>query len=448
MKWPNDFVNKVICGDALSVLKTLPSESVNMAITSPPYWGLRDYGIEQIFGGDKDCEHEWNSEIIIRKRGIAGCGNTGNHSKVIPGQGTYQRRGSYCRKCGAWKGQLGLEPTPERYIEHMTIVFHELKRVLKKEGTFWLNIGDTYSASSTHASKSGATYYDGISGSYGKDSGRNIRSEYKRFQDGLPQKCLCMIPERLAWSLIQDGWILRNKGVWYKPNGMPSSVGDRFTNKWEYLFMFSKSKKYYFDLDAVRKPHLDSSYQRINQNQGNPKWDGNRNRGHPTGQDTLNPKQFLHPNGKNPGDVFIINTQPFPEAHFAVFPPKLVETPIKACCPKEVCEKCGKARERIVESYSIPTRPAKHSKDKNNNIYSTKRERTMPISIKTIGWTKCDCNTDFKPGIVLDPFIGAGTTGFVAKKLGRDFIGIELNPEYAEMARKRIFGSLFKELKT
>jgi len=438
MKWPNDFVNKVICGDALSVLKTFPSESVDMAITSPPYWGLRDYGIKQIFGGDKDCGHEWNAQPGRKLRGT----DSSSRKEVYPD--IHLPDSNICRKCGAWKGQLGLEPTPEMYIEHMTIVFHELKRVLKKEGTFWLNIGDTYGGSNSRASHGGRAGF-----------GTKREGVFKR---GMA-KCLMMIPERLAWSLIQDGWILRNKGVWYKPNGMPSSVGDRFTNKWEYLFMFSKSKKYYFDLDAVRKPHLDSSYQRINQNQGNPKWDGNRNRGHPTGQDTLNPKQFLHPNGKNPGDVFIINTQPFPEAHFAVFPPKLVETPIKACCPKEVCEKCGKARERITENKSgfdklgnclqCGQPKSKHHQGKKSALYSEDNQGYIPCGhYKTIGWTKCGCNANFKPGIVLDPFIGAGTTGFMAKKLGKDFIGIELNPKYAEMARKRIFGSLFKELKT
>lgn len=347
-----------------------------------------------------------------------------------------EMRQGYCKKCGAWKGQLGLEPIPEMYIEHMTIVFHELKRVLKKEGTFWLNIGDTYG---------------GGSGCYSPHQGELGASKayIKTRGAGMP-KCLCMIPERLAWSLIQDGWILRNKGVWYKPNGMPSSVGDRFTNKWEYLFMFSKSKKYYFDLDAVRKEFLSSdiTYQAINTKQKIYAVSNKLNRG--GGNQKL---------GKNPGDVFIINTQPFPEAHFAVFPPKLVETPIKACCPKEVCEKCDKARERITENQSgfdkfgnclqCGQPKSKHHQGKKSALYSEDNQGYIPCGhYKTIGWTKCDCNTSFKPGIVLDPFIGAGTTGFMAKKLGRDFIGIELNPEYAEMARKRIFGSLFKETRT
>jgi len=435
--------NQVIQGDCLQVMRDMESESIDMAITSPPYWGLRDYDLG--------------------------------------------------------KNQLGLEPTPEMYIEHMTEIFHELKRVLKKKGTFWLNMGDTYSA--TRWSDTPST--TGISG---KQSDVVLQKE-----TNLPKKCLCMIPERLAWSLIQDGWILRNKGIWHKPNPMPSSVKDRFNNTWEYLFMFSKSQRYYFDLDAVKEPHATVDKFRGN---GNPEYRA----------DHFNHNEL----GKNPGDLFEINTQPFPEAHFAVFPPKLIEKPIKACCPKEVCKKCGKARERIIEreEYVQPekditgkykTSPVnspgarKHylsEQRKYNpnqqvianfikqNITNTNKldkifgkhtwrhwirtdesgaclpspeqynqlkkilslsgihDKEMLTTVKVLiddkgmgknatGWTKCDCNAGFEPGIVLDPFIGSGTTGFMAKKLGKNFIGIELNPEYAEMAKKRIFGTLF-----
>jgi len=186
----------------------------------------------------------------------------------------------------------------------------------------------------------------------------------------LPQKCLCMIPERLAWSLIQNGWILRNKIIWYKPNAMPSSVKDRFSNRWEYLFMLSKSRKYYFDLDAVRESHKEISIQRNRYDLAEyPEKKAARNRQFKAGD-------FLHELGKNPGDVFEITTQPFPEAHFAVFPEKLCEKPIKAGCPED--------------------------------------------------------------GIVLDPFCGAGTTCFVARDLRRRFIGIDIKKEYCQMAEKRL----------
>jgi len=358
MKWPDDFVNKIICGDCLGVMKEIPDESIDMAITSPPYWGLRDYGIEQIFGGNKDCRHEWSREKGRKLRGT----DVGKRKEVYPT--IHLPDTNLCLKCGAWKGQLGLEPTPEMYIEHMTQIFHEVKRILKKTGTFWLNISDTYS---THTSKR--------SGQFGKDIKNGFDDIYRQKRIlPLQEKCLCMIPERLAWSLIQDGWTLRNKIIWHKPNGMPSSAKDRFTNKWEYIFMFSKSRKYCFDLDAIREPYIEPLNRWGGDKlvaKGKSTWDEG------TGQKTYRDRN-MRPNlkGKNPGDVWSITTQPFPEAHFAVYPEKLLEKPIKAGCPQG--------------------------------------------------------------GIVLDPFIGSGTTGLMAIKLGRNFIGIELNPEYIKIAKKRL----------
>ena len=191
MNWPEDFINQIICGDNLSVMKKMPHGSVDMVITSPPYWGLRDYGI----GPD----------------------------------------------------QLGLEPTPEMYIEHLTEIFNEVKRILKKGGTFWLNIGDTY-----FNDNRGGLRPPGNLGNDGRYDG-----SIKLKVENLQSKCLCMIPERLAWSLIQDGWILRNKIIWHKKNSMPSSVIDRFNNTYEFVYMFSRSQRYYFDLDAVRKPYTE-----------------------------------------------------------------------------------------------------------------------------------------------------------------------------------------------
>lgn len=305
-------VDYIYTGDALSVLRTFPDECVQMIMTSPPYWGLRDYGVEQIFGGD-NCEHEWKQDI-------------------------HQKQGNFCQKCGAWKGQLGLEPTPEMYIEHMVEIFSELQRVLKNDGTLWLNMGDTYSDS----------------------------------------KCLTMIPERLAWSLIQNGWILRNKIIWHKPNAAPESVLDRFSNKWEYLFMFSKSRRYYFNLDAVRIPHKLQSIERYKRS-----YMGNHSKNKYTKISFKTPdsNRELNPLGKNPGDVFEISIQSSPETNFATFPQALCERPIKAG------SKIG--------------------------------------------------------DVVLDPFCGTGTTLLVAKRHGREAVGIEINKEYVDIANKRIFGSLF-----
>ena len=308
MNWPDDFINKIICGDCLSVTKEMPDECIDMVITSPPYWGLRDYGI----GPD----------------------------------------------------QLGLEPTPEFYIEHLTKIFNEAKRVLKKEGTLWLNIGDTYSANRTYQ----------IGQSITVDS---IAHQGMKIPDGIQAKCLLMIPERLAWSLIQNGWILRNKNIWHKRNAMPSSVTDRFSNKYEFVYMFSKSQRYYFDLDAVREPHKASSIQRDKQGYRSSPMKGRYKIPWEKRQGTEN-QEFNNPKGKNPGDVWIITTQPCPfkDVHFATFPEKL--------CKKAI----------------IPGSP--------------------------------------EGGIVLDPFCGVGTALYVAKELKRRYIGIDIKKEYCKLAEKRL----------
>lgn len=431
MNWPQEFVNKIICGGCLSVMEDIPNNSIDMAMTSPPYWGLRDYGIEQIFGGDKDCEHKWGERIIRRTFGNVGVHPNVGNQKIDAMKG-HENKGQFCLACDAWRGQIGLEPTPEMYIDHLVQIFNELKRILKREGTLWLNMGDTYS--STRWSDSPST--TGIS--------KKHCDVVLHKQHDLPSKCLCMIPERLSWSLIQNGWILRNKNIWHKRNAMPSSVKDRFNNRWEYLFMFTKNNKtilwhndktkewvkkrplgvkgiegedwewrevgivngnvfnvrvrdaekdrflekatekekkdygksrlkkislwdgftYYFDLDAVRDPHIhDPAYKVIGQKDS------------PVQQSAggISPQ---NPLGKNPGDVFEINTQPFPEAHFAVFPENLCEKPIKAGCQEG--------------------------------------------------------------GIVLDPFCGAGTVCYVAREMKRQFIGIDIKKKYCKMTEKRM----------
>ena len=377
MRWPDDFIDRIICGDCLEFMKDMPDESINMCMTSPPYWGLRDYGID---------------------------------------------------------GQYGLEETPEEYIEKMTAVFSEVKRTMRRDGTLWLNIGDTYSSGTKGDNRTREEKLK-ASGLNRHHDPNKVQSQFdaigtRKVNIGLPSKCLCMIPERLAWSLIQDGWILRNKNVWYKPNAMPSSVKDRFSNKWEYVFMFSKSQKYYFDLDAVREPHSlythpygkNGSFEIHADKKTAPTWGmaGSQSlRGKqyhkyrlPEGKNPGDvffikerkksarkyeniPGQEPHSiarhsgyydengkclvdfeKGKNPGDLFVINTQPFPEAHFAVFPEKLCEKPIKA------------------------------------------------------GSREGD--------IILDPFCGAGTVLYVAKEMGRKYIGIDIKQEFCGMSKKRI----------
>lgn len=344
----------------------------------------------------------------------------------------------YCLKCHAWKGQLGLEPTPEMYIEHLTKIFNEAKRVLKKEGTLWLNMGDTYGGSG------------GAGGDYNLGGLREGQNKYKQPLKIQP-KCLLMIPERLVWSLIQNGWILRNKIIWHKSNCMPSSAKDRFTVDFEPIFFFSKNRKYYFD------QQLESYNWPLN------RWGGEQQKSR-TKKKTIYEKNMKlgktsklvegsvrpNPKGRNPRCVWTIPTQSFPEAHFAIFPEKLCEKPIKAGCPEEVCKKCGKAKERIVEREKTPpevftkknTPPEAYT---GSYVNGKMRGRGQKLQNwrevhpqKTIGWTSCDCNAGFEAGIVLDPFAGAGTVGVVAKKLGRRFILIDIKKEYVKMAERRI----------
>lgn len=291
---------RLLLGDALEVLRELPDEFVDCCVTSPPYFGLRDYGTA---------------------------------------------------------GQYGLEATPAQYVETMRQVFTEVRRVLAKDGTCWINVGDSY--------------YSGKGEPTQPDLKNVARRPGKRVLDGpswgLTRKNLIGIPWRVAFALQDDGWILRNEIIWHKANPMPESVADRLSAGHEHLFLLAKSVRYHFDLDAIREPHAAPE-----RHAGSRAFRA-RNASLPrtaTGSYT-GPSE----NGRNPGDVWRIATQPYPEAHFAVFPPELPTRCIKAGC---------------------------------------------------------------KPGgTVLDPFSGSGTTGEAARRLGRKYIGIDLNPAYHDLAIKR-----------
>jgi len=317
----------MICGDAFRVLRDFPSGFVDCAITSPPYWALRDYGM---------------------------------------------------------KGQLGQEKTFAEYIDKLCNIFDEVRRILKKSGTCWVNLGD----------------------SYGGFQGKNAGWPDSKTKAPIPQyqkpkqfsKCLLNIPHRVAIEMVNRGWILRNTVIWHKPNCMPSSVKDRFTVDFEYMFFFTKNKKYYFETQY--EPVKQCSIERLNRAVSNKhKWvngpDGQTqhtmnkprpNRNYKRYEKSNAPHEFKGADhlvspfdpkkGRNKRCVWTISTKPFKEAHFAVFPEELVETPIKAGCPKG--------------------------------------------------------------GIVLDPFSGAGTTLLVAKKLGRNFIGIDIKPEFVKMSTERV----------
>ena len=273
-----DIKNTIIEGDSLNILKQIPDKSINMVITSPPYWGLRDYGIT---------------------------------------------------------GQIGLETNFNDYINNLIKIFNEVKRVLTDDGVCWVNIGDSYSK--------------------GKKRSNNVLS-----------KSLCCVPDRFKIAMVDNGWICRNEIIWHKPNAMPSSVKDRFTNDFEKVFFFTKNKKYFFN--QQKEPVQDTYNGRRGSSKTRKKFQSAMCGDHSS--------ELKHYTERNKRTVWSISTQPFKDAHFAVYPEELIETPIKAGSPED--------------------------------------------------------------GIILDMFMGSGTTGLVVKRLNRNYIGIELNPQYIEIANKRI----------
>lgn len=299
----------LLLGDALEVLRELPTASVNCVVTSPPYFGLRDYGTP---------------------------------------------------------GQYGLEASPAEYVETMRVVFAEARRVLADDGTLWLNLGDSYNNTAAGQNACNANR-DGSSDAKQRTA-EDIAGRRKALLDkALPAKNMLMIPERVALALQEDEWILRNRIIWAKPNAMPESVTDRLSQKYEPIFLFSKRQRYWFDLDAIREPHAApgrragvTAFQACNVNHqrtATGAYSGSGER------------------GRNPGDVWQISPRPFPGAHFATFP---IDLPLR--CIKAGC------------------RPG---------------------------------------GTVLDPFSGSGTTGAAARQLGRQYVGIDLNAAYHDLARER-----------
>ncbi len=404
-------------GHALEVLKELPDESVDCVMTSPPYWGLRTYKTEPIIWGNGHCEHEWITDEFKQHAGRGDCQSSKKYSDQEPVPDMILKR-DFCLKCHAWKGELGLEPTIELYIEHLMLIFTEVKRVLKKAGTCWVNIDDSYSGSG------------GTGNQFGQiEKGIGI----VRPVQNNPAKSLCLIPERFCLAMVNSGWILRNRIAWFKPNPMPESVKDRFTTCWEYVYFFTKSRKYWFE-QQFEKADYDGLPER---KLYDAKW-GLEN----------DQQAFKVMNGsRNKRDHWEITTEPYPDAHFATYPEKLCETPILSGCPSMICSKCGKIREKLYKKgftdHNGDTQtqyPIGSSANRLALLRQASRENGSEYFNNTqfLGYSDCGCNAGFYPGTVLDPFGGSGTTGAVAKKLARKFIQIELNPQYCKLSEDRI----------
>jgi site-specific DNA-methyltransferase (adenine-specific) len=372
-------INQIICGNCIDVLKTFPANSINCAITSPPYWSLRSYGTPpQIWGGDKDCEHNWQEHKTPPKGGHTkpdNMPNVGSNKSEQNGEMSirFGHTTAFCSKCNAWRGELGLEPTYQAYIEHLLSVFDEVKRVLRDDGTCWVNIGDTYNSHTVSKEWAVDAPNKKFADSAIRNGGRYsqyIAVSGREKNIGLLDKCLIGIPERFMLGMIDRGWILRSKIIWHKPSCMPSSVKDRFTVDFEMVYFFVKNPKYFFETQY--EPLADITIKRLEQGKWEAQEDSKINAGVlPMSADSFN-KAILKmaETGKRiKRCVWSINTQPSQFEHYAAFPEKLVEPMIMAGCPID--------------------------------------------------------------GVVLDIFAGTGTTCRVATKLQRNYIGIELHKQNA-----------------
>jgi len=391
----------------------LSSESVHCVITSPPYWGLRKY--------------------------------VGINPTPWPPVTYRPMSGAELIRVEEWRGCLGEEPTPSMFIAHLVLIFREVHRVLRKEGTLWLNLGDSYMGSGgDHKAyhKNDASFQTGI-----------MRGCQPRPPRGIGRKNLVGIPWRAALALQADGWTLRSDIIWNKINALPESVRDRPTKSHEHVFLFSKTPRYFYDAEAIREPYA----QPLN------RWGGNTLK--EVKQKGAARIDMLHvgrtsslregtqrrpdPRGRNKRDVWSIPTGTYPGAHFAVFPEKLIEPMIKAgtsgrgCCPQ-----CGAPWERVLEKAG--SRPAGCWSDRAGEKRLQRHDHESPSSVfatgtiairETTEWRPtCSCDAGNPvPCIVLDPFVGSGTTLLVARRLGRHAVGVDLSYSYLhEQARIRL----------
>ena len=409
--------NKVYEGNSLDVLKTFPDESLDMCVTSPPYWGLRDYGTANWKGGKEDCDH------TIPCDWTAGKVQKANHGSMR----TYTE---LCKRCGAKRvdDQLGLESTPEKFINNLCDIFDEVKRVLRPHGSCWVNLGDSYVRNPSQQDQIGKTGIQSAKYQYNFKHKKNYSSTYKA-------KSLAQIPSRFAIEMTDRGWILRNEIIWHKPSCMPASVKDRYTVDFEKMFFFTKNPKYYFkqQLEPVKEVSLKRAQYGLDQT------DYDMKAVNVQGLDKMG-ERFVNPNGRNKRTVWNVNVASFKGAHFAVYPPELIESPIDAGCPEFVDKKTGIPRERVMEKTSLE----RHELPKDNPNHRPERydgkyeqgQRYATYDDK--GYTDGRDDDEFTPGIVLDPFFGSGTTAEVAMKQDKDWVGIELNPEFVKISDERL----------
>ncbi len=395
--------HRFIVGHVLDALKLLPEESVHCVVTSPPYWGLRDYGLPPVY---------WPEVEYSPMSGLPPI------------------------RVPAWEGQLGLEPTPEMYVGHLVLVFREVRRVLRWDGTLWLVIGDSYA----NPGKGGP--WD--EGRMQKGTGRILyaRQANRGSFSELKPKDLVGVPWRVAFALQAEGWFLRSDIVWVKPNCLPESVEDRPTKAHEYIFLLAKSPRYFYDAEAVKEPAVTHLYDKrylpeaLPRERSNEPWNLNGplkpHRGFKVLDTTC---------GRNRRSVWAINTEPFPGAHFAVFPKALAEICILAGTSPAACPAYGAPWERVVEREHAPRGDRFGCREIGRFDHGQQgRPYLEVVASRTVGWRpgcRCPDNDGSARCVVLDPFGGAGTTTLAAMALGRDSVYIDLKREYAELALER-----------
>lgn len=455
-------------GDLFDVLPTLPAQSVHCVVTSPLYWGLRDYGNPpRVLGGVPDCEHEWG-EMQRAAAANAVPGPNGQGGKNARGRNTTKVAGQFCQSCGAWFGCLGLEPTPELFVSHMVQAFAEVYRVLRDDGTLWLNIGDCYAAGGKGG---GGSFIDERRDGSWKH--RSSVNGWRAAPDGLKEKDLVGVPWMLAFALRAFGWYLRAEIVWakgvsfcdaYAGSVMPESVQDRPTRSHEQVFLLTKSPRYFYDAEAVREQGVypagtiaaKGSGEREGNRRGTRKKDDDAPRIGASSrtqsgdfQDRVDAGYACYDGTRNLRTVWAITPKPFTEAHFATFPPDLVIPCIKAgTSEKGVCAICGAPWRRIVDKEPIPddvqadfeaARQRSADDHGRNDGFTTRRPNFQRGRGATTWEQTCEhADAEIMPALVMDCFSGAGTVGAVCAGLQRFYVGIELNPDYIAIAERRI----------
>jgi len=441
---PRTLVPAIRQGHVLEVLRTLPEESVHCVVTSPPYWGLRTYGtVPQVWSGDSSCPHSWGTVTVPSGNGqvthpmVAGTLNAASATRS-------PRASTSCTKCDAWRGELGLEPTPELFVDHLADVFDEVRRVLRSDGTLWLNLGDTYC---THpAGLTGARRWKTSTLEVRDHTGAEQAGSIDKRPPGLKEKDLIGIPWKVAFELRRRGWYLREDCIWAKKNPMPEPVRDRPTRSHEYVFLLAKSRRYFYDAEAVREPLQESSLQRLRHHVPNPRDNPGYKSKHLRGDFRRFPMLAnTDPKGRNLRSVWQIATQPYPGAHFATFPEALAEVCIRAgSSAKGACAGCGTPWVHKVKAKGGGIGHDWHP-DKSLALGRGQGIAAPGIHDGTyrridLGFRQtCSCSIrSTVPCVVLDPFMGSGTVLAVARRLGRRSVGVDLNPEYAVLAKERV----------